>query len=347
MESFVKPRKLEPGDHVAIVSLSWGGPAVFPHIYEAGINFLKENGLKVKEYSSARCSPKRLYENPKMRAEDLNQAYRDPEIKAIFSSIGGDDSIRILPYLDEKVIKANPKIIMGYSDSTTYLTYINQLGHVTFNGPAVMAGMGQMHNYPEAAKHFRQLLFKINPSYDYEPYGVYSEGYPNWSNLENVGKINENIRDEAGWNWLQGYDSAEGILFGGCLDVLEIIKGTDFWPKKSFWDGKILFLETSEECMPPSHVKWILRSFGMMGVFDKVSGVLVGRSRGYTVEQKKELNKAIIDVVVTEFDKPDLPVVTNVDFGHTDPQLIMPLGIRMEINSSRKTLKLVESPVVG
>jgi muramoyltetrapeptide carboxypeptidase LdcA involved in peptidoglycan recycling len=346
MGSFVKPRRLEPGDRVATVSLSWGGPAVFPHIYEAGVNFLKENGLKVKEYQSARCNPKVLYENPKMRAEDLNHAYRDPEIKAIFSSIGGDDSIRILPYLDKKAIKENPKIIMGYSDSTTFLTYINQLGNVTFNGPAVMAGMGQMHNYPEAANHFKKILFKVNSSYEYKPYGVYSDGYPNWSKIENTGMVNEIKREETSWNWLLGYEPVDGALFGGCLDVLEIMKGTDFWPKKSFWDDKILFLETSEECMPPSHVKWALRSYGMMGIFDRISGLLVGRSRGYTVDQKKELNEAIIDVMVTEFDKQELSVVTNIDFGHTDPQLIMPLGIRMEINPSRKTLALVESSVV-
>ena len=342
----MKPRRLNSGDSVATVSPSWGGPAIFPHIYESGVNFLKENGLVVKECQSTRTDPKKLYENPRMRAEDLNNAYRDPDIKAVFSTIGGDDSIRILPYLDEKAIKSNPKIIMGYSDSTTFLTYINQMGHVTFNGPSVMAGMGQMHNYPEAANNFKRLLFKVNPTYGYKPYGVYSEGCPDWARVESAGKVNEIKRDETGWKWLQGEALAQGELFGGCIDVLEIMKGTDFWPKKPFWIGKILFLETSEEKMPPSHVKWALRSYGMIGVFDSVVGLLIGRSRGYTEDEKKKLDEEIIDVVVTEFDRKDLPVVTNIDFGHTDPQFIMPLGVKMEINPLKKTLTLLESPVI-
>lgn len=139
----LKSKKLKKGDCVAIVSPSWGGPSVFPHIYESGLETLKKIGLIVKEYPSARKSPEFLYNNPEFRAADINNAFSDNEVSAIFTSIGGDDSVRILPFLNVELIKKNPKIILGYSDTTTLNTYLNQLGLVTLNGPSVMAGFSQ------------------------------------------------------------------------------------------------------------------------------------------------------------------------------------------------------------
>ena len=97
----IKSKKLQPGDTVAAISLSWGGPGTFPHRYEAGKRQLqKEFDLKVIETAHALRGAAWLHNNPKARAEDLMSAFADPSIKAIISTIGGDDSIRILPYLD-------------------------------------------------------------------------------------------------------------------------------------------------------------------------------------------------------------------------------------------------------
>jgi muramoyltetrapeptide carboxypeptidase LdcA involved in peptidoglycan recycling len=80
------PQKLKPGDIVAIVSPSWGGPSVFPHIYENGLKILENWGLKVKEYPTARADADYLRKNPKIRAKDINDVFSDPEVKAIFTS---------------------------------------------------------------------------------------------------------------------------------------------------------------------------------------------------------------------------------------------------------------------
>src|SRR6185436_1671657 len=104
MATFIKPHKLTPGDTVAIISPSWGGPSVFPHIYENGLKILREEFcLVIKEYPTARSEADFLYHHPEVRAEDINQAFADPEVKAIIASIGGDDSVRILPYLDTEL----------------------------------------------------------------------------------------------------------------------------------------------------------------------------------------------------------------------------------------------------
>ena len=129
---YIKPKKLQKGDTVAIVSPSWGGPNIFPHIYENGLKILEKWEIRIKEYPTARMSVGFLRENPQIRAKDINDAFADPEVKAIFTSIGGDDSVRILPFLNKKIIYNNPKILVGLSDATTLHTYCNQLGLVTF-----------------------------------------------------------------------------------------------------------------------------------------------------------------------------------------------------------------------
>jgi muramoyltetrapeptide carboxypeptidase LdcA involved in peptidoglycan recycling len=86
----------------------------------------------------------------------------------------------------------------------------------------------------------------------------------------------------------------------------------------------------------------MLRNYGMQGIFNKVSAVLFGRARDYTDEEKTELDQMIIDVIKGEFGNEHLPIVTNMDFGHTDPQFILPLGVKAEVDCLNKTFRLTE-----
>lgn len=111
-----KPHALKPGDKIATVSLSSGGPGTFRYRYDAGKRQLEEAfGVQVIEMPHTAKPADWVARNPQARADDLMQAFSDPEIKAVFSTIGGDDSIRLIPYLDINVIKNNPKIFMGYT----------------------------------------------------------------------------------------------------------------------------------------------------------------------------------------------------------------------------------------
>lgn len=340
--TYKKPPKLIRGDTVAIVSPSWGGPSVFPYIYENGLRVLQEWGLKIKEFPGARMDATFTRANPQVRAKDINDAFADPEVKAIFASIGGDDSVRILPFLDKKVVSQNPKILMGYSDTSTLHVFANLQGLVTFYGPSIMAGFSQMDSLPEDFKsHVREMLFEAKGSYQYQPYKKYCDGYPDWANKENIGKVNP-MKSDDGWHWLQGKVKVQGELFGGCIEVLEMMKATDFWPSPDFWEGKIFFLETSEEKPPIHYVDHVLRNYGMLGVFDKISGFVFSRARDYSDEKKKELEEKIVSIVAKEFGKPELPIVANFDIGHTDPQLVLPLGVRAEIDCQEKRIALAE-----
>lgn len=340
---YFKPKKLEKGDTIAVVSPSWGGPSIFPYIYENGLEVLREWGLKIKEYPTVRANVGYLRSNPQIRAKDINDAFVDPVVKAIITSIGGDDSVRILPYLDKEIIKSNPKIFIGYSDATIIHTYCNQLGLITFYGPSIMAGFSQMRALPENfERHVREMLFQPNQSYEYKPYDAYCDGYPDWADKENTGKINDLKKNNDGWKWLQGSGVVQGELFGGCLEVLEMIKATDFWPNNEFWNKKILILETSEAKPSLHEVDHVLRNYGMQGIFSKISGLLFGRARDYSDKEKLELEKKIISIVAGEFGQTDLPIIANVDFGHTDPQLVFPLGIKAEIDCQKRKLRLIE-----
>ncbi len=340
---YIKPKGLKVGDTVAVISPSWGGPSVFPTVYDNGLKILNEWGLKIKGYPTARMDAGFLRDNPEIRAKDINDAFFDKEVKAIFTSIGGNDSIRILPFIDKEIIRNNPKILIGYSDTTAIHTFLNLNGVVSFYGPSVMAGFSQMKALPvEFEKHIKEMLFEAKREYEYKAYGKYCDGYPNWIQPENLGKANE-LKNNMGWKWLQGKGKVQGEIFGGCLEVLEMLKGTEFWPNNEFWNDKIFFIETSEDKPDLNHIEAELRNYAMLGVFDKISGFVFGRARDYTDEEKIELENLILKAINKECRKNDLPIVYNFDIGHTDPQFVLPLGIKMEIDCDNKKIGLVEN----
>lgn len=335
-----KVKKLKKGDTIAVLSPSAGVPNIFPKVFDNGLTNLENMGFKIKEFPTTRKSPEYLHENPKKRAQDINNAFKDKEVDGIIASIGGDDSVRILKYLNKNIIKKNPKFLMGLSDNTTLTTFVNQLGITTFYGPSIMVGISQLNYIPNYKKNFEEFIFGKWKNYTYPQYPTYSNGYLDWrGELQGVKKL----EPTTGWEFPKGGKNASGELFGGCIEVLNFINGTDFWPNKNFWKNKILFIETSEEKPSPDYVKYTLRNFGVQGILDKIQGVLVGRARDYSNEEKKQLNENINLVIKKEFGK-EFPVVTNMDFGHTDPQIILPLGTKTLIDVKNKKLKLLESP---
>jgi muramoyltetrapeptide carboxypeptidase LdcA involved in peptidoglycan recycling len=342
----VKPPALQPGDRVAIVASSWGGPSVFPRTYQAGLQVLRDTfGLEVVEMPSARMSAERLASQPEARAESMNLAFADPSIRAIVSAIGGDDSVRMLPWLDLELARRRPAILLGFSDTSTQLVAYHLAGLVTYYGPSVMAGFAQLPHFPDAVAHVRSMLFGERQwMAPWLPYRKWVERYQPWSSPAGAsGGIGPAHRHD-GWRWLQGDRVTEGRLFGGCIDVLEWLKGTRWWPNADpgFWDDRVLFLETSEEKPPPSAIRRWLRGYGVVGAFDRISALWFGRARGYSDAEKVELDQVILDVVAGEFGATRVPVVTNLDFGHTDPQWIMPLGIRVRTDPATHTLIRLE-----
>jgi muramoyltetrapeptide carboxypeptidase LdcA involved in peptidoglycan recycling len=338
----VKPERLRPGDVVAVVSPSWGGPARFPATYEAGLDTLRSLGLVVREYPSARA----LNASVDERVRDIHAAFADKGIRAIIASVGGDDSVRLLPKLDSRLLARNPKIVLGYSDTCTLLLYLRSLGHVAFHGPSVMGGLAQAASYPGAfLAQFRSILFDATDTFEYQPFGVACDGYEEWSNPQNATRTKPLASDQ-GPRAVQGQGLRRGILWGGCLEVLEMVKGTPWWPRSEAWSDVVLFIEGSEEVPPPELYSRVLRSWGAAGNLDRVAALLVGRARGYDDSRKQALDDALRIAIGVEATRPDMPVISNCDFGHTDPQWLLPMGCRVEVDAERCRITLAESAVL-
>jgi muramoyltetrapeptide carboxypeptidase LdcA involved in peptidoglycan recycling len=271
-------------------------------------------------------------------------AFEDPSIAGIVASIGGDDSARILRHLDPDVIRRNPKVVMGYSDTTTQLLFAHQLGLVTFNGPAVMAGFAQSRHVPGWDDHVRSILFEPTATYEYRPFPRWVDGSADWNHTDDPTAVGT-LRAHDGWHWLNGDAPVQGRLVGGCIEVLEFLKGSRFWPDERWWDGRILFLETSEDEPTVEQVRYWLFNYGVQGVFDRITGLMFGRARGFSDDRKRELDDAIRSVVIDEFGATGVAIVTNMDFGHTDPQWILPLGVLAELDPSAGTFRLLEPAV--
>ena len=144
----IKPRALRRGDRVAAISLSSGWANVFPGAYRDGKRQLEEGfGIQVVESRHALADSAWLAAHPEARAADLVEVLRDPSIHGIVSTIGGDDSIRILPFLDLSVIRENPKVFLGFSDTTvTHFAFL-KAGVTSFYGPSIMAGFTRTVDY--------------------------------------------------------------------------------------------------------------------------------------------------------------------------------------------------------
>jgi muramoyltetrapeptide carboxypeptidase LdcA involved in peptidoglycan recycling len=342
----VTPGRLRRGDTVAIVSPSWGGPSRFPAVYEHGLAILREElGLTVREMPHARADADWLSAHPEARASDIEAALQDPEVRGIWCSIGGDDSLRILPHLDPSLPAKRPKVLVGFSDSTTLLVWMRRNGVVSFHGPSILAGISQWRTFPpEFGEQLRAVLFGGAAETRYVAFPSFSEGYPDWGDPAHLGRTHPKRPSEP-WNWWNAPRAVEGELFGGNFEALEFLKGTPFFPPPEFFDDKLLFLETSEEVPPPKAVARGLRNYGVAGILDRIAGLLIARPRGYSEEARGELHRRVRSVVVDEFGRSELPVVIGLPFGHTDPQWVLPLGVRARLEPVGPTFSLLQPAV--
>jgi muramoyltetrapeptide carboxypeptidase LdcA involved in peptidoglycan recycling len=344
----VKPRRLSAGDRIAAVSPSWGGPGAYPGRYAAGKRqFEAEFGISVIEMPHTLAPPDWVRANPKARADDLMAAFADPTIAGIVATIGGDDAIRLLPHLDLSVIRRNPKAFIGFSDTTGLHLACRAAGLGTFYGPSLMAGFGEnggMHRL--TADGVRRALFETGPI------GVVGRNTEGWTaeRLDWGDPVQQEQRRVLQLadppRILQGNGRVSGRLLGGCAEVLEMVKGTAWWPPLSAWGGAILFYETSEDAPAPGFVRYWLRNFAAQGILGRLGGLLLARpDPGGDPTYRARLEAAIMETLAEE-GRSDLPVLSGLDFGHTSPMLTLPYGVRATIDCEAASLTITEAGVV-
>ena len=344
MHPFLILPKLTRGDQVAIVSPSAGLPELFPWVQELGLKRLREVfGLHPREYPTTRRMQAPLPD----RAQDLMRAFADPENKAVFTSIGGDDQLQLLKHLDPAVFLANPKPFFGYSDHTHLHTFLWNLGIPSYYGVAVMTQLAmhqQMHDY--TVQSLAHALFTTGEVEVAAADGYTDEGLE-WADPANLQRARR-LEVNEGWHW-DGTADATGRLWGGCVESLVAqVAAEKYLPAAAALPGTILYLETSESLPSAWVLDYLLTGFGERGWLQHFQAVLVGRPKAWDFAQPltraqkaaycQQQRAAVVRAVRTY--NPRIPIIQNIDFGHTDPQLVLPSGQMARVLGTEQRLFL-------
>jgi len=347
MREFTVPPPLERGDRVAIVAPSSGAAAAYPHVYELGLERLREVfDLEPVEYPTATKDDEYLGSHPEERAADVEDAFRDPEIGGVVTTIGGADQLRILRHLDPAVLREHPTRFYGISDNTNLALFLWNQGIVSYYGGTVMttlAMQGSMCAY--TVEHLERAFFTDSVG-EIEPADEFTDDDLDWADPDTLDRRRE-FEDNPGWRWGGGDERVEGRVWGGCLEVLEPFLAADrYVPTASELEGAILLLETSELLPPADQVEMALLAMGERGVLEAIDGVLVGRAKARSLAEEpvaedrsayRERQRAAIEATVDEYN-PAAPIVFDVDVGHTAPEVPIPIGGRAVIDPEAERL---------
>ena len=349
----MKPKCLKPGDKVAIVSLSSGvmGEPFVKHEIDIAEKRLKDYGLVPVYMKYSMKGVKYLAKHPKQRAKDLKQAFADPTIKGIICAIGGNETYKLTPYLmkDKKFVKdiqTSPKIFTGFSDTTVNHLVLNKLGLNTFYGPCYLCDVAELEDemLPYTKEWFEIFLGKEKT--DIKSSEVWYKERTSFAPSE-VGTPRQKVEETKGFETIQGKGKKTGRLFGGCIEsIYELAFGEKdrrvicekfgLLPEGKEYEGKIIFLETSEQKPSPDKLEEMLVALSSKGMFDYAEGLIVGKPQDEMFyEEYKEVYKKVLG------DK-NLPIMFNVNFGHAFPRCVLPYNIETTVDYSRKTIKFNE-----
>jgi muramoyltetrapeptide carboxypeptidase LdcA involved in peptidoglycan recycling len=334
--------KLKKGDKVAIVSPSFSAPAVWPHVYELGLKRIREVfELEPVEYATT----SKLDATVEEKAADLVAAYSDPEIKAVISTLGGDIQVTYIKNLSKEPFVNNPKPFFGFSDCSHFSNFLFLNGIPSYYGAALFTQFAhQKEMNPYSLKYIKHALFdegeiELSPSESFNDIGL------DWGDSTNLDKERAYEPNE-GWVW-DGNKNIEGILWGGCVEsVDEMLRHGVQIPTLEQFENIVLMMETSEEIPSADYVMRFFRALGERGILVRVKGLVVGRAKAQefhmlrTPEERatyrKEQQEAILNIV--RMYNKEISIIQNMDLGHTEPQVPMPYGNKIRIDSENQKI---------
>lgn len=333
-------KKLKRGDKVAVLSPSFAAPGKWPHVYELGLERLRDIfELEPVEFPST----KKIGASKEERAKDLADAFGDPDIKGVIASLGGNDQVTYAKDLPSEPFVTNPKPFFGFSDNSHFANHLWLNGLPSYYGGAILtqfAMQGKMDEY--TIKYLKQALFEEGEA-ELFPSDVYNDMGLNWNDPTTL-EQKRMYETNSGWSW-DGSSDVGGITWGGCLESIdEMLRHGVPIPSLEDFENVILITETSEEIPSADYVFRVYRALGERGILERVKGILVGRPKAWEFdkpqnsEQKDEYRRAQQETTlnVVRAYNPSVPVVQNMDFGHTDPQIPLPYGMNVRIDSGSK-----------
>ncbi len=253
------------------------------------------------------------------RLEDLHDAFHDPAVHAMITIRGGFSSNGLVKHIDYDLIRKNPKILCGFSDITVLQNAITaKTGLVTYSGPSYYSfGYGEEFDY--TLEYWKKCLMEEGPI-EVTPSKRWTSD--RWS----PDKKKVDMKKNAGYRILQEGE-AEGHMLGGNISVWTLLQGTEFFPDLS---DAVVFVEDDYEAMP-HHFDARLQSILLQRGSDRIRGLVIGRFQPET-EMTEETLRYIIG---TKRELKNVPVIANVDFGHTQPMITFPIGGTVKINARK------------
>ena len=353
----IKPAHLHRGDQIAIVSLSSGilGEPFCAHQVARGVKRLKDMGLNPVFMKHALKGLDFVQTHPELRAQDLKDAFLDPNIKGILCAIGGDETYKLLPYLmDDEVfietVKKSPKIFLGFSDTTNNHLMFYKLGLTTYYGLSFLSDVAELDKemMPYTKESFLKLFIN-EPKTKILPSPIWYEERTDYS-VQAMDTPRISHTETKGYEVLYGKGIVSGKLLGGCLESLYdgytgnrypeqkgIYERYQLMPKKEDWKGKILFIETSEEKPSPELYLNYLQELERQGVFEGIRGMIVGKP------QNEVHYDAYKNILIQYGKQYQIPILYNLNVGHAVPRTMIPYGLMGTIDCEEKTFSIDET----
>ncbi len=322
------PKKLKAGDEVRVIAPSRSMTILGEDCKKIATERLEALGLKVTfgKYVME-ADEDYLIASAQHRAEDLNEAFKDKNVKAILTVIGGFNSNQILDLIDYEAIKENPKIFCGFSDITALSNSIYaKTGLVTYSGPHY-SSFGMLKGFEYELEYFKKMFFSD------EEFEVVSS--KEWSDdLWFIDQENREFIPNDGM-FVINEGKAEGEIVGGNLCTLNLLQGTKYMPNI---ENKILFLEDDNMAGKIFLMEFDrnLQSLIHTPEFKTVKALVLGRAEKDCIMTKEKWIKMIKN-------KPELkniPVIAGVDFGHTTPIIAFPIGGKARLEAKDNNIKL-------
>jgi muramoyltetrapeptide carboxypeptidase len=327
------PINLKPGDTVGIVSPSSPVAGLCPRRLDRGVKYLELLGYKVLKGKNVSKVDGFTAGTIQERVEDLHAMFANSEVKAIIATIGGYNANDLLDKLDYKMIsKNNQKILIGYSDITILLHALYKKSGVKgIMGPMVLP---QFAEFPKMQK-FTKLSFSYvaanlgtGKMYKLPAAEEFTEEMLYWDKEDNRPR---KMKVNKGWSIIN-HGQANGVLIPANLNTVSKLIGTEYMLD---WTDTILFLEDDDEESAVT-IQVMLQHLRQAGCLDKIKGIVFGRFQKESDIDEEKIHKILANV----FGKIKFPVVANVDFGHTDPILSLPLGNEVFVNTEERKIEI-------
>lgn len=318
------PEKLKKGDLARIIAPACSLGIISKENREIANKRFEEMGLRISFGKHVEEIDEFNSSNIESRIEDLHDAFADPEVKAIFPVVGGFNSNQLLRYIDWDLIRNHPKVFCGYSDITALNNAIYaKTGLVSYSGPCYST-FAEKKNFEYTLEYFKKCIFSRDP-FEVKPSEIWSDD--SWYMDQEHRNL---IRNEGCLVINEG--SAEGALLGGNLCTLNLLQGTEYMPSL---ENSILFLEDDETSKIVDFDR-NLQSLIHLSDFGGVKSIVMGRFQ----KASEATNELIIKMIRTKRELVHIPVIANVDFGHTQSMITFPIGGMVNIVVKGTTVKI-------